>query len=94
MSIDVNNHFLEVLEVERLELDHFWEIHRQQLEQRDQDGSMARSRVSRMTKRFMTSEILKSKVRNLKQFEDFKCLACMYNMQIASFHCIFDIFVL
>lgn len=61
MSIDVNNHFLEVLEVERLELDHFWEIHRQQLEQRDQDGSMARSRVSRMTKRFMTSEILKSK---------------------------------
>ena len=27
----------EVLEVERLELDHFWEIHRQQLEQSDQD---------------------------------------------------------
>lgn len=26
----------QVLEVERLELDHFWEIHRQQLEQRDQ----------------------------------------------------------
>ena len=29
----------QVLEVERLELDHFWEIHRQQLEQSDQDGT-------------------------------------------------------
>jgi hypothetical protein len=29
-------YFREVLEVERLELDHFWEIHRHQLEQRDQ----------------------------------------------------------
>lgn len=31
-----------MLEVERLELDHFWEIHRQQLEQRDQAGSAVR----------------------------------------------------
>eukprot|EP00435_Cladocopium_sp_Y103_P017437 s3247_g4.t1 len=29
---------VQVLEVERLELDHFWEIHRHQLEQRDQDS--------------------------------------------------------
>ena len=33
----MKSQFVQVLEVERLELDHFWEIHRQQLEQRDQD---------------------------------------------------------
>ena len=32
------NSSCEVLEVQRLELDHFWEIHRQQLEQSDQDA--------------------------------------------------------
>ncbi len=41
MSLVISQSLLEVLEVERLELDHFWEIHRQQLEQRDQaDGSV------------------------------------------------------
>ena len=32
---------LEVLEVERLELEHFWEVDRQQLEQSDQDTGTA-----------------------------------------------------
>ena len=35
----------QVLEVERLELDHFWEIHRQQLEQRDQEIAMLREQL-------------------------------------------------
>ncbi|CAK9089719.1 unnamed protein product [Durusdinium trenchii] len=36
---------VQVLEVERLELDHFWEIHRQQLEQRDQEIAMLREQL-------------------------------------------------
>ena len=37
--------FEEVLEVERLELDHFWEIHRQQLEQRDQERTLCHTLI-------------------------------------------------
>lgn len=36
---------VQVLEVERLELDHFWEIHRHQLEQRDQEIAMLREQL-------------------------------------------------
>eukprot|EP00931_Biecheleriopsis_adriatica_P016451 TRINITY_DN12111_c0_g1_i2.p1 TRINITY_DN12111_c0_g1~~TRINITY_DN12111_c0_g1_i2.p1 ORF type:complete len:867 (-),score=169.93 TRINITY_DN12111_c0_g1_i2:158-2758(-) len=36
---------VQVLEVERLELDHFWEVHRCQLEERDQEIAMLREQL-------------------------------------------------
>ena len=55
--------FSQVLEVERLELDHFWEIHRHQLEQRDQEtiengGNMVGTSVGNHGKPRKTTWIL------------------------------------